>query len=65
METTEKVKSKWLKTKLGPSANAEPPRPNSTFHVFENAKTGKKIVLEQLAPEDIEANRNPAYKYLA
>ena len=59
METIEK--KKVLKTKLGILKAG--PAPNSTFS-FVEGKNGKKVLIETLDPKDIDARRNPAYKYL-
>ena len=61
METTEK--NRVLKTKMGKLKAAK--YPNSKFTIFENKKNGKKLTIEIISEQDIEANRNHAYQYLA
>jgi len=39
--------------------------PTSKIFTVENEKTDRKIVIEQISAEDIEAVRNPAYQYFA
>ena len=56
-------KKKVLKTKQGNPRDKLTPR--SKIFTVENEKTDRKIVIEQISAEDIEAVRNPAYQYLA